>query len=161
VKLFVLGKQMEIEIVKMGFEHLEEILVIEKELFSEPWQEEYFKFEIEQGDSLTAISKETSRIVGYVCGWAVLDEFSITNVGVAKKYQKQGIAQQMLELLLSRKVAEGTLAFYLEVRESNLAAINLYRKMGFVTIGKRLKYYRHPVEDAIVMKYTHQHEQMD
>ncbi|MBN2829328.1 MAG: ribosomal protein S18-alanine N-acetyltransferase [Candidatus Cloacimonetes bacterium] len=146
---------MEIEIVKMTFEHLPVILEIEKELFSEPWLEEYFKFEIEQGDSLTAFHKETGEIVGYICGWAVLDEFSITNVGVAKRFQKQGIAERMLELLLSRKVSEGVVVFYLEVRESNLPAINLYRKTGFTTIGKRLKYYRNPVEDAIVMKYTH------
>jgi ribosomal-protein-alanine N-acetyltransferase len=144
---------MEFEIVKMKQEHLVEILKIEEELFPEPWTAEFFAYEIEQGDSLVAKELLTGEIIGYVCGWAVLDEYSITNVGVGKRYQKQGIAKKMITHLMQKKLTEKVVVFYLEVRETNIPAINLYRNIGFQTIAKRLKYYRNPVEDALVMKY--------
>ncbi len=145
---------MEIQIKQMREEHLKDILPIEAELFTEPWQTEFFNFEIKQGDSIVAYNE--GKLVGYVCGFAVLDEFSISNVGVSKRIQRHGVAYKMLKHLIDKKISDGTIVFYLEVRESNISAINLYRKLGFGTIGKRRNYYKHPLEDAIVMKYEHQ-----
>ncbi len=145
---------MDIKIETMTGSHLQSILPIEEKLFSEPWKEEFFKYEIEQGDSLVALID--GILVGYVCGFSVLDEYSISNVGVSKDYQRNGIAFKLLKHLMDKKIKEGIVVFYLEVRESNLSAINLYRKLGFRTIGKRMKYYTSPIEDAVVMKYEFQ-----
>ena len=46
----------------------------------------------------------------------------------------------------------GAECIFLEVRESNVPAISLYKKLGFEELGIRKKFYEHPIEDAIIMK---------
>lgn len=73
-------------------------------------------------------------------------EREIVNLAVANLFRRKGIASALLRHELSRR---GT--FFLEVRESNVAARALYRKFGFVEVGRRPYYYRYPDETAIVM----------
>ncbi len=75
-------------------------------------------------------------------------EREILNVAVALKYRQQGIGRRLLEAEI-RRGGE----WFLEVRESNLAALNLYKKMGFLVAGKRSNYYQEPSESAIVMRF--------
>lgn len=74
-------------------------------------------------------------------------EREILNLAVAPGFRRQGIATALLNHALSRKAI-----YFLEVRESNLAAQQLYRKFGFVEVGHRSNYYQSPPERAIVMK---------
>lgn len=74
-------------------------------------------------------------------------EREILNVAVRTRFRRQGIAT----LLLQQEIRSGAL-YFLEVRESNVAARTLYRKLGFLEIGRRAKYYSHPSETAIVMQ---------
>ncbi len=74
-------------------------------------------------------------------------ECEILNIAVAPRFRRVHIAT----LLLRNQLASGFIHF-LEVRESNVAARKLYRKLGFRTIGYREKYYHNPVETAIVMQ---------
>lgn len=74
-------------------------------------------------------------------------EREILNIAVRARLRRQGIARRLLE----NEVQSGG-TYFLEVRESNVVAQTLYRKLGFVEIGRRPKYYSHPSETAIVMK---------
>ena len=74
-------------------------------------------------------------------------EREILNVAVANRYRRQGIGTALLQNELGRRAV-----CFLEVRESNGAALALYRKLGFVEVGRRPQYYDAPVETAIVMK---------
>lgn len=74
-------------------------------------------------------------------------EREILNVAVARDLQRQGIATALLQNELQHRAIH-----FLEVRESNRAAQALYRKLGFVEIGRRPQYYDFPSETAIVMK---------
>ena len=96
-------------------------------------------------------AKETGKIIGYICGLLLYDEFNITNVGVTSDHQRDGFGQALLKFIISYLLKQNCLKFYLEVRESNIAAIRLYEKYGFYIIGKRKKYYNHPVEDALML----------
>lgn len=74
------------------------------------------------------------------------DEFEILNLAVAPDFRQKGIAKRLLQTALHQKGR-----WFLEVRESNTAALATYQSMGFHLSGKRKKYYHNPVEDAIVL----------
>lgn len=74
-------------------------------------------------------------------------EREILNVAVAPRFRRMGVATALLQHELGKPAIH-----YLEVRESNMAARELYRKFGFVEIGRRSNYYQAPPERAIVMK---------
>ena len=74
-------------------------------------------------------------------------EREILNIAVAPRFRRQGIAG----VLLHQQLASDCTCF-LEVRESNVAAQTLYRKFGFVEVGRRKNYYANPPETAIVMR---------
>lgn len=90
---------------------------------------------------------------GAVAGFLVLrrtapDEAEILNLAVAPAHRRRGLAR----LLLERVALARPVALYLEVRESNQAALSLYRALGFVACGRRPGYYRSPPEAAVLMR---------
>jgi ribosomal-protein-alanine N-acetyltransferase len=89
-------------------------------------------------------------IAGFLVSREVADdERELLNLAVAPEFRRQGVGRDLLAELL----AESTGAVFLEVRESNLAARNIYKSMGFQEVGRRLGYYENPLEPAIVMKF--------
>ncbi len=90
------------------------------------------------------------RIAGFLVSRAIADgEREILNVAVAPADRRRGIGRALVENELARGRAE----WFLEVRESNRAAINLYISMGFEIAGTRADYYHDPSEAAIVMRF--------
>ena len=87
---------------------------------------------------------------GEIAGFAVwrgvdVDEWELLNIAVDPAFRGRGIGRALLEALPAGRV-------FLEVRESNAHARRLYEQCGFITLGKRRKYYQHPAEDGIVME---------
>ena len=82
--------------------------------------------------------------------WILADEGHITNVAVAKAFRRQGIGDALVEDFIRLAVQKQLVFVRLEVRESNLGAISLYEKKGFVPVGRRKRYYDN-TEDAILM----------
>lgn len=80
-----------------------------------------------------------------------IDDADLVNILVAHEYRKQGIADSLMSKMLSDCMEIELKTLFLEVRESNMPAINLYQKYGFTQVGKRPKYYRDG-ETALVMK---------
>jgi ribosomal-protein-alanine N-acetyltransferase len=76
-------------------------------------------------------------------------EREILNIAVAPARRRQGIAKRLLEA----EIAGSCGTWFLEVRESNSAAINLYKTLGFQPAGHRQDYYNDPTEAAIVMRF--------
>jgi len=93
--------------------------------------------------------------VGYAIMLGVLDEAHLLNISVARAAQRRGLGSRLLEHLLSSAQRSGIRRFFLEVRPSNLSALALYQRAGFVEIGRRKGYYPSPDgrEDAIVMRF--------
>ncbi|MGA3186025.1 MAG: GNAT family N-acetyltransferase [Bryobacteraceae bacterium] len=98
-------------------------------------------------DCLVAVG--SSGVVGFIVTRATApDEREILNVAVEPSLRGQGIGRIMIETVLS--TASGW--WFLEVRESNVAAVNLYKTLGFLAVGRRENYYHQPADSAIVMR---------
>ena len=140
-----------LEIREMKKTDLPEVARIEKENFSIPWSEHGFADSMEQENTCFLSACKNGSIVGY-CGYLqVLDEADITNVAVDAASRRDGVGESMLQELMRRGAQKGIKAFTLEVRESNLAAISLYQKLGFASAGIRKNFYDAPKENAVIM----------
>ena len=106
-------------------------------------------WESEGGVILVCVEEE--RLLGYVWCRFVLDEGEIGNVATAPEERRRGVAAALLSALFAEAERRDAAQLGLEVRESNRAALSLYEKTGFLTVGKRKNYYEQPVEDAILM----------
>lgn len=91
------------------------------------------------------------EVIGYAIGWVVADEAELANLGVAVRARRQGVGRRLVEAVVAAARERGGRRLYLEVRESNVAAVELYRSLGFQTVGRRSRYYARPSEDARVM----------
>ena len=143
---------MSFRIVPMTAAHLPQIAALEQVCFpADPWSEELFRSALECPDTaLLAAEKEDGAVLGYAVLSAVLDEGNLDNIAVAPHCRRRGVADALLSALtdFGRKRLSVLL---LEVRASNLPAIALYEKHGFVPVGRRKNYYNAPNEDAILM----------
>ncbi|GIV63564.1 MAG: hypothetical protein KatS3mg045_0903 [Bellilinea sp.] len=90
-------------------------------------------------------------VVGMIVMWQVLDEAHIGTFAIHPSYRKQGIGRRLLAESLLEVYEMGVRQCYLEVRRSNLAAQNLYKKFGFKVTAVRNGYYRDNGEDALIM----------
>ena len=130
--------------------HADEIAVLEKEFFSSPWSKNQIIEEILNENSIFLVATNDNKVVGYISGKKVLDEFYISNIGVMLLYRKQNIATNLLEFLLEILRSELFSFVTLEVRKSNYSAIKLYEKFSFQKVGERKNFYSSPVEDAFI-----------
>ena len=141
----------EIVIRKMQKSDLQEVCKIEKDNFSLPWSERSFIESMERNDTvfLTALAGE--EVAGYIGCYCIAGTGEITNVAVKDTCRRRGIGAMLLEGLYKAGETLDTREFYLEVRESNEAAISLYSRQGFVKEGIRKNFYEKPVENAVIM----------
>ena len=135
----------------MNEETAKQAAALEKECFSTPWSEKSLLCELSKPQSRFYVALSGERVIGYAGLQFVLDEGYITNVAVSEKYRKQGVAQLILNKFDECAAASGLAFISLEVRTSNVPAINLYKKCGYETAGLRKGFYREPVEDAYIM----------
>ena len=141
----------EIVIRKMQKSDLQEVCKIEKDNFSLPWSERSFIESMERNDTvfLTALAGE--EVAGYIGCYCIAGTGEITNVAVKDICRRRGIGAMLLEGLYKAGETLDTREFFLEVRESNEAAISLYSRQGFVKEGIRKNFYEKPVENAVIM----------
>jgi len=98
-------------------------------------------------DCLVAV--ENDHVAGFlVSRQTTPGEREILNVAVALSERRRGIARRLIAAELERVRGQ----WFLEVRESNIAALNLYKACGFQEAGRRNSYYHNPTESGIVMK---------
>ncbi|HEY9660449.1 MAG TPA: ribosomal protein S18-alanine N-acetyltransferase [Allocoleopsis sp.] len=90
-------------------------------------------------------------LLGLACVWAIADEAHITILAVHPDYRHQGLGQLLLQTLLTLAQRRSLKWATLEVRISNEAAIALYKKFGFESVGQRKRYYQDTGEDALIL----------
>ena len=93
------------------------------------------------------------QICGFIVARCGLDEWEIENVVVAPEYRRRGIGRRLVQMVV-RLAGATAAAVLLEVRESNLAARQLYEKLGFVEVGRRTGYYHDPPEDGLLFRFS-------
>ena len=133
---------------------VDDISAIERRAFSDPWSAGSFRALF--GNPLVhfAVAEDalSGRVLGYVVSWYVVDEAEIANLAVADDVRRSGVGARLLDHALDIARERNSRVVFLEVRESNTAARDLYTSRGFEVAGRRSKYYRKPVEDALVLR---------
>jgi len=110
-----------------------------------------------QLDSVTPtawVAEWEGIVAGFLIGRSADDEFEILNMAVSGAHRRRGIGSKLLESALEVSRKAGSARVYLEVRASNEPAIALYKRHGFTECGRRVKYYRDPVEDAVLLSLS-------
>ena len=131
---------------------IDQVAQIEAEIFSVPWSIKSFKDALASEQNIYLKAETDGQIVGYCGIWTSFESADLCNIAVKKEFRKAGLGQKLLEAGIQAAAAKGVERILLEVRQSNKAAIRLYEKNGFQTIGLRKSYYTKPVEDAILME---------
>jgi ribosomal-protein-alanine acetyltransferase len=114
----------------------------------------------ESGQSRTVlVIEQEGKVSGFVIGHEIGShqlggEWEIENIAVTGSAQRSGLGTRLLGEFLNLVRERGGRAIFLEVRESNLAARALYRKLAFVETGRRKNYYENPPEDALILQFN-------
>lgn len=136
----------------MRADDVDEVMAIEKRAYPFPWTAGIFHDCLKHNYSCWVFDQE-GTLSGYAVLMFVLDEMHLLNVCISPDMQGQGYGSRLLKTL--ERIARGAKAgnCFLEVRQSNFAAIRLYLNAGFNEIGLRKGYYPASSgrEDAIVM----------
>ena len=137
----------------MGVDHLEEAYKIECEVNPSPWKYETFLSSFEVGHK-GLICKNNSEIIGFIIFSPINPEAHILSISVIKKIQSKGVGTLLLRSMLDQCKAMNYKKIFLEVRTSNLQAINFYQKFGFIKDAIRDNYYKDNSEDALLMSLS-------
>ena len=143
---------MNLVIRKMTVEDIPAVIALDQISFNLPWPERSFRFELTENEaSRSWVAEVDGRIVGMIVNWLLVDEVHVATIATHPDFRRQGIAKKLLTHTLRYMSGEGAITSFLEVRESNAAARELYRKFGYKETGRRKGYYKDNNEDAILM----------
>jgi [ribosomal protein S18]-alanine N-acetyltransferase len=162
----------QIEIRRLAYPDLPEVIAIERRVFVTPWSLAMFVLELSKrsGICLAAIDRSADappvrrpehahapgvpqRLAGYLICSRYDTVWHVMNVAVDLEHQRRGLASELLAELYAQ-VGDPDARYTLEVRRSNLTAIRLYEREGFRAAGIRRRYYQDNGEDALVMWRT-------
>ena len=145
------------DIIEINYDYLEEkdidrVLAIEEESNPVPWTIKNFKDCIEKG-YYSLVLKEDNKVIGFAILSVSTEESHLLNIGLTSLKRGRGLGRELLEKMIMAAEVMGSKKIFLEVRISNVIAIDLYKASGFKEVGLRKKYYRlkEGREDAILM----------
>ena len=144
---------MEIKILPMQKSDVDSVIKIEEKAYGEHhWSKESFLNELSNDLArYYSVFDENGKLVAYAGCWQILEEVHITNIAVSPDFRRQKIGERLLIHIIDDCYKNKAKYITLEVRVSNLAAINLYKKYGFKSLGVRKGYYQNNNEDALIM----------
>ena len=145
----------ELEIRRLTYADLPQVIAIERRAFPTPWSLAMFVLELSKPSGVCLAATRGGKLVGYIVCSRYDTVWHLMNVAVDDRLVRQGIATALIERLLELADGPGE-QFTLEVRTSNEAAIRLYEKFGFRSAGHRRGYYHDNREDALIMWRTSQ-----
>lgn len=145
-----------------GDEDLDAVAAIERRSFSHPWAVRSFREAMTDPKlgRVLVLRAPGERcgpqrgIRGYCVFRTVVDEMQIHDLAVHPDHRGRGLGRRLLSLALELGARRGARVAFLEVRQSNWAALHLYRAAGFQAVSVRRNYYSHPTEDALVLQRT-------
>ncbi|MEG1256787.1 ribosomal protein S18-alanine N-acetyltransferase [Clostridium sp.] len=119
--------------------------------FASPWSLLSIEKELINKNAVYIVVKLGSKVVAFGGAWVIFDEAHITNIAVHPDYRGNGFGDIAVENLMKSCKELSVCSMTLEVRASNLPAINLYKKYNFSLEGIRKNFYEHPREDGHIM----------
>ena len=137
---------------RMRLEDVPAVVELDKLSFSLPWPERSFRYELTDNPASRCwVVELDGKIVAMLVAWLLVDEAHIATVATHPDHRQQGIAKKLLAHALRYMLNEGAVSSFLEVREGNVAAQEMYRQFGYKVSGRRKRYYKDNDEDAILM----------
>lgn len=148
-----------VTIDRMTEHDLLEVVEIEESSGLSHWGWDAYHKELQsQIDSLMLVARGSGAvapaegpIAGFIVARHIADEIHINNVAIRPAFRRNGIAGRLLEDVLLWGKDKGATQAVLEVRAGNSVAQRLYRSCGFEITGRRRRYYKEPLEDALLM----------
>lgn len=134
---------------------LHRVVAIESSVAEVPWPMSQFTASYKAGHDCYVV-EQNGRIHGFTIWSRVVDEATLLNVAVSRSLQSQGVGRMLVKQGLQQQRSHNVRHFFLEVRESNLVAQQLYTSLGFNVVGRRKDYYptRTGREDGFVMSLS-------
>jgi [ribosomal protein S18]-alanine N-acetyltransferase len=129
------------------------LVILQESPEAAAWSQESL-MQLESVGQSAWVAERDGLIAGFLIGRSAADEFEILNMAVAGKHRRRGIGSKLLESSLHFAREAGGVRVYLEVRASNEPAITLYTRHGFAECGRRARYYRNPIEDALLLSLS-------
>lgn len=137
----------------MAVTDLADVASIEASAYSHPWSRGNFVDSLAAGYHAQLLDEPGQGPIGYFVAMAGVDEMHLLNITVAPSWQGHGHGRLMLDAVRRLAVQAGAASLWLEVRESNRRAHDIYLRHGFAVVGRRRHYYPATPcrEDALVM----------
>ena len=135
---------------KLTAAHLGAVAELEEVCFADPWSEKALEL-LTTDEAYGAVCSVEGRVIAYGGVLWTPFEGQITNIATHPDARRQGMGAAILEHLIAQATLRGCEQLSLEARVSNVPAIALYERYGFVKMGLRRGFYKHPTEDAYVM----------
>ena len=139
-----------IEVKKALPDDIDFIASLEERTFSAPWDRNSLLYAVNDPDTYFFTALYNGEKAGYISAKYIAGELDINNVAVDERFRKKGAASALMNALFSVGAALNCDFITLEVRASNVPAVNLYKKFGFELEGIRKNYYTLPSEDALI-----------
>lgn len=136
-------------------EDLPEIVNLHRECFVDAWGAEFLGRLLAQPGAFSLIASARTHPVGFLIARANAGEAEILSLGVCPASRRQGLAAALVRSAMERAMERGALEIFLEVSVENVAAFDLYRRLGFREVGRRSGYYQDasgPGADALVLR---------
>jgi [ribosomal protein S18]-alanine N-acetyltransferase len=139
----------QLEIRRLEFQDLPQVLALERRAFTSPWSTAMFVLELSKPAGICLGAYCEDVLGGYLICARYDQAWHVMNVAVEPDRRRQGIASALIDALIAQAGEDAN--YTLEVRVSNTAAIALYKRYGFRSVGTRRRYYADTGEDAVVM----------
>lgn len=151
---------METEIKKMTPEDAPQAAALEEKCFPFPWSESAMQEELENGSAAFFSAFSGGEFVGHAGMVTALDEGNVCNIAVDPSARRQGVGTALVKALISEGERRDLGVLMLEVRASNASAIALYKKLGFIEVGRRKNFYSRPREDGLLFNYYYKKDKV-
>lgn len=135
----------------MNESHIDDIMEIENDSFAIPWSRREVEKELTNNLAIYVVAIDDGKVIGYGGMWHIVNEGHVTNIAVHKDHRKMGVGNAIVNKLSEIAVEKEMMGLTLEVRKSNVSALELYKKNGFKLEGIRPEYYEDNKEDAYIM----------
>ncbi len=130
---------------------LDSVVILEHEIYSDPWSRTAFEDALEAENWDSWIAETESGIIGYACTMTAAGECHLANIAITQHHRRKSVAKRLMDHILDIAIRNECEKMLLEVRPSNLGAIAFYEKFEFERLYVRPNYYHDPKEDALVM----------
>lgn len=140
---------------EMTPEDISGVLEIEMQCFSDPWSYEMIKKGLESSLDTWLVLWEEETAAGYCVFRTIADECELLRIAVRPELRGRGLSKKLMDQMVFYSRQKEVKSIFLEVRESNDRARNLYKSYGFVEAGIRKHYYLNPIENAVLMVCHH------